>query len=236
MDIQLGFSTGCLHKCVPTLREQFGVISDAGCRAVELNALRINDFRSPTFEVLDADDLAKFNYISLHTPKSSYGKNAETDEIFNRTYQLRQRTFFDQAVFHPDQVVDADFSIFDCPGFSVALENMDSKKSAFKTADEFEPIFKKYPNLSLVLDVNHAFTNDPTMLLAAQFRELFSERIVQVHLSGAGYHEPLFKTKQSDIVNAIRGLDVPIIVESVFEHRDELLRERDYILKILRGQ
>jgi sugar phosphate isomerase/epimerase len=231
--IQLGFSTGCFYKSPLTIRERIAIIANAGCRTIELGCVKMESFRLVELAALDANDLLGFENVSFHAPKFGYGKNGETEEMLERIRQLRLKTFFGNAVFHPDQI--ADFGIFDCVGLSIALENMDNRKMAYKTPAEFESVFAKNENLSLVLDVNHAYTNDPSLQLATRFCEKFGNRIVQVHLSGySGYHEPLFKmpAEQKKIIKAVRNLDVPIIVESILGP-DELVKERDYILKTL---
>ena len=234
MRLQLGFSTGCLHKCGLALKEQLAAIASAGCRAVEINCLRMDFFESEELRTLTADDIAEhdFQYISIHSPKSEYGPNDETKKMLDGLHRLNRELLANLVAVHPDQVTD--MNILAQAGFHVGLENMDNRKTAYQTPKEFEPVFAEHPGWSLVLDVNHIYSNDVSMGLAVEFYKKFGPRITQVHLSGyAGCHEPLFQTLQPQIIWAIQNLDVPIIVESVFEHPDELLRERDYILKVL---
>ena len=66
------------------------------------------------------------------------------------------------------------------------------------------------------------------MALAKEFYDRFRGKIVQIHLSGyQGFHDPLFKTKQSEIIRAIEDLSVPIIIESILDPK-ELSAEIEY--------
>ena len=238
MNIRFGFSTGCFYKSPLGVRERLALIGDAQCSAVELGFVKLESFEAGADELLRSDFVAdafgpRFDYISLHAPVFNYGANEETERIFELIRKLNQKILLDSVVFHPDTVTD--FEVFKYAGFGVAFENMDNRKAAYKTPEEFEHIFEKNENLSIVLDANHIYTNNPSMALAAQFLEKFRDRIVEVHMSGyAGYHEPLFKmpAEQKKIIKAIQGLRVPIIVESVLAP-EELAQERDYILEVL---
>ena len=237
MRLQLGFSTGCLHKCGLTLKEQLVTIAEAECRAVEINCLRMDFFESEELRTLTADDIAEhdFQYISIHSPKSEYGPNDETKKMLDGLHRLNRELLANLVAIHPDQV--ADMRILNQAGFHVGLENMDNRKAVYRTPKEFEPVFAEHPGWSLVLDVNHIYSNDMSMGLAVEFYQKFGPRITQIHLSGyAGYHEPLFRTLQPQIIRSIQNLDIPIVVESVFEKPDDMKRERDYILKVLGSQ
>ena len=73
------------------------------------------------------------------------------------------------------------------------------------------------------------------MGLAKDFYSKFKDRIAQIHLSGyTGYHDPIFQTKQEEIIKAIQDFEVPIIIESVLAPED-LEKERQYILKVISG-
>ena len=84
-----------------------------------------------------------------------------------------------------------------------------------------------------MIDVNHIFTNDPSMQLAEDFYDQLEGRIAEWHVSGYdGYHEPFIQTKQENIIKAIQDMSIPIINYSVITP-DLIDKERDYFLKIL---
>ena len=137
-------------------------------------------------------------------------------------------------VVHPDTVVD--WEVFlqyaDLP---ISIENMDDQKNFWKTIEDIASILEKY-DFGLTLDVQHCFTNDPSMQLAKDFHEKFSDRIVEYHLSGYDpekLHYTLFKTEQDIIIDHVLLKDKPIILESCMENYDEGKMELEYVLERL---
>lgn len=231
--MRLGFSTGCLYK-THRVKESLKVMRELGYPAAEL---MFNDLQRMKEEnqlrELSAPDFEGFDYVSVHAPMVAYGKNEDTDYVFAEFAWLDGIRKIDRVVFHPDRVED--FSVLEGAGFPIALENMDNRKQAYRYPEDFENILGCYPELMLVLDVNHVYTNEPTMELAGRFYERFGDRIAEIHLSGfSELHDPLFRTKQAGIVRAIRDLSAPIIVESLLDATD-LENERSYILDTISG-
>jgi len=234
MSPQLGFSTGTLHKTKLRLREQIAVIRSVGCRAVEIGCVKMESFLSKDLDELEEIDFTGFEYVSFHAPKFNYG-DPGTKYILNRIKRLQGKIGrpFDLVVVHPDSIRNT--QIFINSELKIGLENMDSRKSSYRTVVELEFILEVCPGTSFVFDVNHAFSNDPTMRLAKDFITVLGSHISQVHLSGyAGSHEPLFETKQVELIKTIQNLNVPVIVESVLTLQN-ISKEYDYILQHLCG-
>ncbi|MBI2669968.1 MAG: hypothetical protein HYX20_02410 [Candidatus Yanofskybacteria bacterium] len=231
MGIRLGFSTGCLYKSIADEKDRLSFLRDSGQSVVELGLVKLNVFEREITRI-GWNDLSGFDYVSLHAPVAEYGYNVQTDLIFIKIARVHRIRPFDLVVFHPDTVED--FSVFEtCPSFPVAFENMDKRKKTFKSVEDIAELAGQFEDFKMVLDVNHAYTNDPSITLTAEFYEKLGDKIAQVHLSGyTGYHEPLFQTQQAEIIKSIRDPNVPIIVEGVLKP-EELIVERDYILKIL---
>ena len=83
-----------------------------------------------------------------------------------------------------------------------------------------------------MLDLQHCFVNDPSMQLAKDLHKAFGDRLVQYHISGYHpeyLHYPLYKTQQDIIIASMERKDLPIIVESTFEAKEELSKELPYI-------
>ncbi|MBI2063607.1 MAG: hypothetical protein HYT65_01275 [Candidatus Yanofskybacteria bacterium] len=231
MGVRLGFSTGCLYRSGLSEVGRLNFLRDIGCRTVELGFVKFKDFIGVEFWKLRASDLRGFDYVSLHAPVSNYGFNGDTVEIFQQINWLNSWRPLDLVVFHPDTVED--FSIFRKAEFKFAFENMDKRKKTFKSVKDMAELAGQFEDFKMVLDVNHALTNDPTLALTAEFYKELGDKIAQIHLSGyAGYHEPLFQTQQAEIIKSIRNPNVPIIVEGVLKP-EEVTMERDYILKVL---
>lgn len=228
--IKLGFSTGALYKTHRT-KDALKLMRSLGYDTVELGFVKLKKGEEDWLDELTEKDLEGFEYVSLHAPKFNYGKNEGTDSFFKKIRRIDNLRKLDVVVFHPDSVED--FSVFQGAGFNVALENMDDRKGSYDKPEDFDEIFSQANGYKLVLDVNHICTNDASMELAKGFYDKFKDRIVEIHLSGyAGYHDPLFQTKQVDIIKAIQNLKTPIIIESVLLPED-LEKERKYILNHL---
>ncbi|MBI4160330.1 MAG: hypothetical protein HY506_00285 [Candidatus Yanofskybacteria bacterium] len=234
----LGFSTGCLYKSGLDLKERLELLGSIGCRTIELGFIRLNEFFDGQLLALTRRDLQSFNYISLHTPKHDYCDDDKTSEIFKTILKFNDRRMLDLVVIHPDTVTD--FSIFKANSpLPIAFENMDSRKASYKSAEDMQRLlmhtFSQDCEFGMVLDVNHAYTNDQSLHLTATLWQKFYQWIDQIHLSGFdpqnGYHDPLFKTGQKEIVQSVENANLPIIIESVLDP-GELVCERDYILEI----
>lgn len=229
-NIKLGFSTGVLHKTHRT-KGALKKMRDLGYDTVELGFVKLIGFEEGWLDELTAEDLSGFKYMSFHAPKFDYGKNEGTYELFEKIKKIDNMRKLNTVVFHPDTIED--FSVFSEAGFNVAFENMDNRKVSHQKPEDFDKIFFQPNKYGLVLDVNHIYSNDPSMELAKDFYTKFKDRISQIHLSGyTGYHDPLFRTKQEEIIRAIRDFEVPIIIESVLGPED-LEKERNYILEIV---
>ena len=138
-------------------------------------------------------------------------------------------------VVHPDRVED--WNVFKKYKLPICLENMDARKKTARTAAGMKPFFQGN-EYGMVFDVNHAFTNDPTMLSAKDFCESFGHLIKEVHLSGfieleetANRHAPIFETQQEPILQAIKDLAVPIILEGVCKTPEQFKKEFAFVVE-----
>ena len=110
---------------------------------------------------------------------------------------------------------------------------MDWKQERGKYVDSMQAIFEKI-DAGMVLDLNHCYTNDPSMRLAKEMTDEFGTRISQIHLSGFETdHDLLFKTKQTEIMDAIVDKNLPIIIESICETVEDVKAEFKYVKKYL---
>jgi len=178
--------------------------------------------------------VGKFSRRSVHSPTHvRYGKTAESKNILEAVEKLYADIGAELVVIHPDLIDDV--SVFDGSPMRLAVENMDNRKAAFRDVDSMRAFFDEHKDWGMVLDLNHCFTNDPTMKLAERFIEALGHKIAQIHLSGyAGFHEPLVETKQLEILNYCRGLNAPIVIESVMPRLEDLQNEYDYIVANLK--
>lgn len=229
----LGFATGDLYKTHDRLSpETFDVFRKMGCNAIELTIADMDD--APRLLNLEQKDFAGFRYVSIHAPSfdrfdtNSMIKFRQTLDIFE---EFCQKVKVNSIVFHPDQI--GEWAIFENYTFPVLIENMDWQKEIGKYVDSMKDIFEK-ADAPMVLDLNHCYTNDPTMNLAKDMVENFGERIFEIHLSGfEKSHDPLFQTQQIEILEAIPNKDLPVIIESECDSVEDAKKEFEYVRKYL---
>lgn len=176
----------------------------------------------------------QFKYKSIHLPVVkqrnfiSYPDTTIESEL-QKIDQLLAQVNVDTVLIHPDQVKDF---LWVNRKFSdlLAYENMDYKKLKGKTVLDMVEIFKKSPQARWVCDVNHIYTNDPTMRLAQDFHKELSTRLTHYHLSGYdGFHGPICKTHEDIIFSGIIDPTKPIIDEGDIMQENLLLEEADYV-------
>lgn len=234
----LGFSTGAFYKFAPYPKDAVKIIEQLKCNAIEINWHSRKDFPPRNWKVLKA---AKFEKVSLHLPVDCYYTEGypTTAPVLNRAYKFYLSVSnFSHVVIHPNLVSDwSDFYLeFDHNwAMPLAIENMDNRKDSFITSQSWEELFDQFPLLKFVFDVNHYLENGNSIESIPQIISSFAENLVGIHLSGLGFHKPLFKTADPMVVRALRGLDpnIPIILESICQDRDEAERELSFVKKHL---
>ena len=172
-----------------------------------------------------------FVYCSIHLPGHEYKNDLETHTLLKRIEAICTQIPIKNIIIHPDMVID--WSVFESyKHLPFSVENMDERKVAFQWVADIKNILDTYPFLWFTLDLQHCFVNDPTMQLAKDFHEAFGDRLVEYHISWYHpelLHYPLFKTQQNEIIQAVENRDIPIIIESTFDQKDELAKEIAYI-------
>lgn len=203
-----------------------------GANAIEIMVYDMDE--APRLLQLDQKDFAGFRYVSIHAPSfdrfdtNSMIKFRLTLDIFE---EFCAKVRVNAIVFHPDQI--GEWAIFENYTFPVLIENMDWRKDIGKYVESMQEIFEK-ADAPMVLDLNHCFTNDPTMHLAEDMVKHFKDRIYEIHLSGfEKFHEPLFQTGQVEILAAIPDKNMPVIIESVCATLEDAKKEFEYVRAFL---
>jgi sugar phosphate isomerase/epimerase len=221
----IGFSTGDLLDIDYPLQKALDNMRKIGANAVEF---KIGDHYQYFWNSIDSLDFDGFDSISIHGPKfSKIGR--EHKRIFNYLEKIHQKIELGWVVFHPDEIDKKDLVGYNFP---IAIENNDWNKKSGKDIEELKDLFSE-KNVKFVMDVNHCFTLDKSMSTASAMADVFKNKLCGVHVSGIETlpHEPLYKTKQIDIINAVPR-NVPIIIESfrsAYENLDEAQTELNYI-------
>ncbi|EKE15705.1 MAG: hypothetical protein ACD_11C00110G0013 [uncultured bacterium] len=227
----LGFSTGCLYKTLNGLeKETISIFGGMGCDAIEIMWHNADDDLTKVLE-MDDEFWKQFKSISLHIPSLDAYSDVKIASLLETVVQVHNKIHFDMIVLHPYEAMNWDiFRQFDLP---FAIENMDWRKDFGKYTDSLKDIFSKF-DVSMVLDLNHCYSNDPSMKLAEELLDVFGDRIKKIHLSGFGtYHDPLYRTKQEEILKAIPDKNLPIIIESVCDTVEEIKEEFEYVKSYL---
>lgn len=228
--LKLGFSHGVLYRVMEVYSAEaiqiYRNLSTAGI--IEICCNKAEDL--PKLKML-IPLIQDFQYCSLHLPcHNRYANDAKTRELLTKLAEFYFAVKAQLALVHPDLVDD--WTVFNDFPLNWAVENMDNRKSLFKAPPDFTEFFSSHPSWKLVLDLNHIFSNDSSMQLQNHFISQLRPKIREIHLSGyAGYHEPLFQTKQLEILRDCQFENVPIIIESTFDQVADVALEYQYILE-----
>lgn len=220
----LGFSSGCLWKTHDRMaKETFDVFRKLGCNALEIMYYDVESVSR--LAEISLDDLQGFEHISLHAPLLQEVPAQDLEGVLRQIEAAQKRIGFVYVVIHPDKSID--WKTLSKFAISFAVENMDNRKEAYRNVFDLQELFAQF-DVKMVLDLNHCFVNDSTMQLAKEFVEAFSDRIAGIHLSGfETFHDPLYKTQQQEILDAVFSKNIPIIIESGCE--TELDVEKEYL-------
>src|SRR3989344_732259 len=232
MKTVLGFATG-LMRHLPT-QNAIEFIQKTGCEAVEVNFPKDYKERDWISEI-PTGVLDSFNWVSVHLPKISadgeegqYADNHGTEVVFDMYKRLNALRHIDAVIVHPNMV--SDFGVLSRFGQKVLLENLDKRNTQFTRPEDFRELFSDSSPFGMILDLNHVFTHDPSMRRAKEFYDAYGDRVGEIHLSGfTELHEPLFRTRQDEIIYSIQDFSTPIILEGTMKP-EELSLEMEYVL------
>lgn len=220
----IGFSAGFLwHTYQCSSKAIIKKCKDMGCNAIELHC-PVEEFH--LIDELKPDDFKGFDFVSLHSPSG-----IENSDILDKLQGFHNKLKFDAIVVHADQVKDWDkLKSYDMP---FSIENMDQERKTGKTLESMKKIMS-HSDYRVVLDINHAYTNDPTLKLAEDLWNEFKNRISHFHLSGyEKKHSPLVETQQTELIDFLKNKDKLIIIESVCEDLDQAQKEFNFVLNHL---
>jgi hypothetical protein len=231
--MKIGFSTGDLYtKSSLEIKKGLKNLKKIGSTAVEISVW--DGIDGSSLDKINKDDLDGFEYISLHAPGGPYKKDNRTIKFLNRLNEINNELKLDQIIFHPDEIEDK--SVFNNYSLPIAIENMDWRKASGKSVQGIKKIFEGN-NFGFVLDINHVFTVDKSLNRVNIFYKEFKDKIKEIHLSGfREIHDPLYLTKQDEIIKAIPDKRLPIIIESFkspYLDLDKAEKEFNYILERL---
>lgn len=207
----IGFSTGAI--AFDDFASALRLLEPTRANAVELSALRAIELPILLSALpLRLEELRRrYGYISFHAPTNFNDEKALVGQL---------KTVADMEmniIVHPDTIHD--ISIWKELGNRLCLENMDSRKSVGRTAEELRSFYDQLPEAMLCFDIAHARQVDSSMTEGLRIIEEFRDRLVQVHLSevnSRGKHFSMsFAAKCAYEPFAEIMSTVPVILESV---------------------
>ena len=146
-----------------------------------------------------------FRYVSVHAPVKHQGLTSRARATAGRASGLGQiHRRAPGCLFR--------LGAYQSLGTRLVLENMDDRKNTGRTADEIETVLRGAADAGFCLDVAHAWSIDPTMIVAHELLDRFRSRLRHVHLSSLsdGHHVPVAPEDESLFAEVLdRCRDVP---------------------------
>lgn len=216
----IGFSTGCLYQSNLDLADKLKMFLRAGSTVLELSFARPQDLLD--FELTEpvASKLRKFSKITVHAPWKNikyFDGSSLAKQIIVKIIRLNELFFISGVVFHPDVVMN--FPALDMAPLPVVIENMDSHKKYGISVDDMA-ILKASYDFGFVLDVQHAYEHDHSLVLARELIAVMGDRLRHLHVSGqtlSSRHAPVHVAdNKMAICRLLRVLPrVPVVLEGV---------------------
>lgn len=171
-------------------------------------------------------DFSNFQRIAVHAPwhRVSYGQNARTRRILNNLTSIAERIPVAEFIFHIDCIESMD--VLTRWGQPVCLENSDPE-------GDFKILSDALTNtdFSLALNINRGTRRRQHL---DEIIQGFRHRVSRIHVSGYDGHHgrmPILATDQLPVLERIKGIPAPIILEGLFPPGDvnAIRRERQAV-------
>ena len=213
----IGFSTSCVRGWELAPDDTVKLLTKGGANGIELAFTSLDDlFLYDSYISIKGEKLLRsLKHVSLHAPwtKIKYADNVESQKVFEKLRQIKERIGARFIVFHTNVVED--FGVLKYYELNPLIENIPSfDVSGLK---ELQTLMEKF-DIGLCFDIHHACESDPSMNLSYKILEVFKERLSEVHVSG--YNDncpPVHQSKSRKlIINLLRQIpeNIPIIMES----------------------
>jgi len=217
----IGFSTGAI--AFDDFATALDLLEPTRATAVELSALRsveLAGLLSALPKILRQLH-RRYSYISFHAPTNFADEAATVDQLVTVAEMGLP------IIVHPDTIHTP--ALWMRLGAKLCVENMDSRKSIGRTADELTEFFDVLPEAGLCFDIAHARQVDPTMSVAAGILKVHGHRLIQTHISEINSRGTHFMMSSA----ALRAFGpfakmmarAPVILESIARLPDEIERE-----------
>lgn len=231
----LGFSTGCLYHTTLGLTEIVGFYEQFKTTAIELSFGYPSQLQSLSLVGTLPSRVAKYSTATVHAPWLNvvYKNDLATQRILDKLQEINDVLQPAGFVLHPDTIED--FAVLERSGLPFLLENLESRKSTGRMPEDFRRYASDY-GFGFVFDIQHAYTNDQTMVQARELLEVMGGRLHHAHVSGYqrnGTRTLLHHADNKDEITSVLALrkDVPWILEGAVmqDARTELPDELAFV-------
>lgn len=191
-------------------------------------------------------ELAFLAHKSLHLPDYNGETDSEGAEQGILVQQFKEKRGFDLAVIHPlkwhGEYPERYFEEFTARGIPLAIENMDKDKESGFLIKDLVRLLEAH-DLSFVLDLQHAYEQDPKMGHARDLFAATQHRLSHLHVSGESTSNIHSLVRWADnravimefLTEIFSQKPVSIILEGKYTRGNELelAREIDFMKKWL---
>jgi len=210
---------------------------------IELCFILKEEFTEFKLSIQSAKFLNSLQFNTLHAPVKGleYGKNKESQLTLKKISEIGKRINLNYVTFHPNHVTD--FSVLAESGLNVCIENLPDGKTrkGWQFPKEFKKFFKKWPQIGLCLDVNHAMANGVEL---AEFTLAFKDRIRYIHLNatanaGNADHALLVESSEETIekIKPVFKLQKPLVIEvNIEKQKISLIKNEVHLIRKLANQ
>jgi hypothetical protein len=200
---QIGFSTGAVSKFTEIPEDRINYLTGLEIDAIEIILAEpefVLNFKLDEIKPL----LKDIDNISIHSVFRTI-KHNKMKQSLDKLGTICSKLDASGVVFHPG--TEEEYALLENVGFPVLIENMDAAKPFGKSVAYFSELFRTF-NFGFVLDIQHAYLNDPTMVLAQKLVNTFETRLKHIHISECDSklrHIPLYNNANDPIATFLRN-------------------------------
>jgi hypothetical protein len=230
----IGVSTGWMYaNGISNISEQEDFLSQAGADGCEIfikwEKKRLDSIRKGMF--------SGFSMRNIHLP--TYTEEIGLDRYCELVSSLHHTCSPEIMVLHPNNVPLEVFERLSNLKLPIAIENMDHRKKNGKDINELKSICAKY-NFKFVLDIQHAYEYDETMLYNQKLLDALDNKLVYCHISGQkgnNFHALVHMSENKcAIISGVKKIleknKVPLIIEGSYYAVEDLKKEIDFLKQI----
>ncbi|MDD4412181.1 MAG: hypothetical protein PHR00_00825 [Patescibacteria group bacterium] len=228
----IGFSSGSLTNIAnPYSKDGLRLLERSSNQAIEIVC---HDSAEASKLKYLASEIKHFYYKSLCLPLNHhYKNNKETRRLLDCLYDFCQYVDINLMIVEPNLVEN--WNIFSDYPAIWSIKNGHLPKNPFvDNNNDFINFFEKHSDWCFVLNLNNAYRLDNYLRLAERLIKINLGHLAEIQLSGSiNYREPLFQTKQNQLIDCCRHSSAPIIIESIFNNVSEISEELEYVKNYL---